>query len=549
MFRNPGSDKVLFDVRNNPQVASWVAQVPKLEYNQSQEPSGRPRVNLNDENVRLVSPPLSFHTPIEKVVEQDLIGFDQQQTEELSTSIDKENERISITQSETQVPQHPPPSKPERDDPFIQLWKGAQIGEPRVEPSITPPPRRSTMRQQAGRRYDGFQAPECPPGYEKVHKGPDPDPELTQAIVKKLVRMMGSLETFTGKVSLKAELGRFCLTKVNHNHVWLKGSACQDKVKSLQDVKEILDRHHVRPKDVIFTKFLTGDGEDANHITFAHDSFRRRLWVPTARRTVYEIYCRVKTADEKVHKLALEVDAKELTYRIYERGGGSCAVFVHCPMRVWDFQVTLTKSQDLGLTYREFAEDLINNMSITQQDSGIPFLEFVVKGVYQAEIVLVRTRNIASYTRNGACIQPFSNTHGSKSSTSSILEICEVHDMAPRIIGRENGNVTILFDKYDGDRQRGQLPIWYEVSLQSKVINKALQQNQDLEIGEEVSWTPQQLQKAGAFDEIITSAIEVVKNIDGVGYWGDNFQDAKNYKMPPSGTETYLQHPTSKRPL
>ncbi|KAI1650466.1 uncharacterized protein F4817DRAFT_312835 [Daldinia loculata] len=577
--RNYGTDNVLFDLTNNPEVASWVVQVPKPEYNQSwelseqpsykhQSPAGRPSVNLDDENVRLVSQ-MSFNTPTETVVEQssrtpnnleilsaeqDLIGFDQQQTEELSTSIDKESEKISITQSGTQAPQHPPASEIERDDPFIKLWKGVQIGELRVEPSITPPPRRSTMRQQAGRRYDDSQIRGCPPSHEQVHKGPDPDPELTQAIAKKLVRMMGSLETFTGKVSLKAELGRFCLTKVNRNHVCLKDSAWEDKVKSLQDMKEMLDRHHVRPRDVIFTNFLTGDGEDANYIAYAEDSSKQRLWALTTRHTVYEIHCRVKTADEKVHKFTLEVDAKEFTYRIYGLGGDSCAVFVHCPKRMWDFQVTLTKLQDLGLTYGDFAEDLINSMRVIKQDSGIPLLEFIVKGVYQAEILLVRTRNVASYARNGGNIQPFSGACGSKSSTTkpsttSVLEICEVHDMAPRIIGRENDNVTILFEQYSGNQQRGQLPTWYEVSLQSKVINEALQQNRDLEMGEEVSWTPQQLQQAGAFDEIITSAIEVVKNIDGVGHWGDNLLGAKIHKMPSSGTETYLQPPTSKPPV
>ncbi|KAI0852774.1 hypothetical protein F5Y00DRAFT_272423 [Daldinia vernicosa] len=545
-----GSDKVLFNPKNNPQVVSWVTQLPNPEYNQglSQQPSYKHQsTHLDDKNVGLPSlmpPDPQAETIVERSAgtskdpeilpaEQDLILFDEQQTEELSASINKESEKTSITQPGTQAPQHPPASEIEPDDPFIKLWKGARIGELRVEPSIPPPPRHSTMRQQAGRRYDGLQV-----------RGSDPDPELARAIVKRLVRMMGSLEIFTGKVSLKAELGRFCLTKINHDHVYLKGSACQDKVKSLQDIKDVLDRHHVRPQDLIFTKILTGQGEDANYIAFAEGSDKQRLWVPTDRKTIYEIYCCAKIAGEKFQKFILEVDAKDFTYRIYELDGDSCAVFVHCPKRVWDFQVTLTKSQDLSLTYGNFAKDLIDSMRVINQDSGIPLLEFIVKGVYQAEIMLVRTRNIASYARKGGNIRPLSNTSGSKSSTTSILEICEVHDMASRIIGRANNNVTIMFEQYRGNPQRGQLPTWYEASLQSKEINKALKQNRDLEIGEEVSWTPQQLRQEGAFDEIIKSATEMVKKIDGVGYWGNNFQDATIHKIPPWGKETSSQHPT-----
>ncbi|KAI0111750.1 hypothetical protein F4814DRAFT_364950 [Daldinia grandis] len=583
--RNYGSNKVIFNLRNNPEVASWVTQVTKPEYSQRfpnypqkrddnglggfensrlrdtqtwssqelsqrhsceyQSPAGRPSINLDYENVRSVSP-VSFRTQIETAVEQppdtstdleifpagqDLIQFDQQQTGELSTSIDMEIEKIGTAKLGKQAPQHPPASEIEPDDPFVKLWEGAQIRKPRVERSITPPPRHSTMRQQAGRRHDSSKVQKNPPSNEHMHRGSDPDPELARAIVKKLVRMMGSLEVFTGKVSLKADLGRLCLTKINRNLVCMKGSAYQDKLKSLRDMKEVLDRHHVRPRDVIFTKLLTGEGEDANYIAFAEDNSGQRIWTPTARHTVYEIHCRIKTADEKFHKFTLEVDAKEFTYRIYELGGDPCAVFVHCPQRVWDFQVMLTKSQDLSLTYGDFAEDLISSMRVIKQNSGIPLVEFIVKGVYQADILLVRTRNIACYTR--------------KPPTSSVLEICEVHDMMQRIIGRADGNVTILFEQHPGHRQRGQLPTWYEASLQSKVINEALQQNQDLEMGEKVSWTPQQLRQAGAFDEIITSAIEAVKNIDGVGHWGDNFQDAATHKIPPLKTETYLQHPTS----
>ncbi|KAK6957928.1 hypothetical protein Daesc_000718 [Daldinia eschscholtzii] len=460
----------------------------------------------------------------------------QQQQEGSLISVDMEDKNHKLL-PDTQTPSNPPDSKAMPDDPFAKIWNGVRMGNIRVESGVAGRPRHSTMRQQTGRRYGCFPAQSLPSNHGHMQMIPDPDPELIQDITQKLVRMMGCLEVFTGKVSLKAELGRLCLTKINHNHVCLKGTAFHDKAKSLQEIKAGLDKHHVRPRDLIFTKILTEEGGDANYIAFAEDSSGQRLWSPNARHTVYEIHCRAKTAPEKQNDFTVEVDAKDFTYRIYELGGVSSSVFVHCPKRVWDFQVTFSKLQDLRETYGSFAEDLVNGMRVRSRGLGTPVLEFIVKGVHQVEILLVRTRNIATYAWKGENAQPVANTRGPNPSASRVLEICEVHDMAPRIIGRDNnGDLTVLFERYGGNQQLGHLPTWYEVSLQSKAINEALQQNRDLELGEKVTWSPQQLQNNGALSDIITSATEMVKQIDGVGYWGDNFQDALIHGEPPSGS-------------
>lgn len=108
-----------------------------------------------------------------------------------------------------------------------------------------------------------------------------------------------------------------------------------------------------------------------------------------------------------------------------------------------------------------------------------------------------------------------------------MLEICEVHDMAPSNMTRENGLMNITLEQFPGIPHLGQLPTWYEASFQSTIVQEAFKQNRDLELGDEVTWTPEQLQRDGAFVDIIESAIEMVNKIDRVGRRGDNLQLAQ----------------------
>ncbi|OTA75608.1 hypothetical protein M434DRAFT_383882 [Hypoxylon sp. CO27-5] len=354
---------------------------------------------------------------------------------------------------------------------------------------------------------------------------------LMQVMSQKLVRMMSSLEVFRGRVSLKAEFGRLCLTTINHNHVHVHGSAARSPAKSLREMKEALDKHHVNPRDVMFTNILTAEGEDANYISFMQDSFGKRMWLPDTRRTVYEVACCAFTKEKKPYRFVVEIDGGDFTYQIRQLQGNSCTLFVHCPNRAWDFQVTVSKTPNLDEIYGNFAKDLVDSMRVIPQDFGVPLVEFTVKRAYRVELLLVRIRNIASYKRK---IGAFSSPDGT-SPDSNILEICEVHDMAPLELVETKDQVTVPFRQHPGFQQLGQLPTWYEVSIQSKLVNKAVQQNRNLELGEEVDWSPEQLWDAGAFDGLIQSATDMVKKIDGVGYWGDNYQDAMIHGVPPAG--------------
>ncbi|KAI1137770.1 hypothetical protein F5Y05DRAFT_419237 [Hypoxylon sp. FL0543] len=372
------------------------------------------------------------------------------------------------------------------------------------------------------------------------------DRPFLQAMNQALVQMLSSLEIFRGRVTLKAELGRLCLTKINREHVHIGERDVRGPVKSLQDMKQLLDEQHVSPRDVIFTNILTAEGADANYIAHLPESSRMRTWLPHTRRTVYEIAFCAMTEQNKPYRFVVEVDGGDFTYQIREFQKNSSCLFVHCPKRAWDFQVTLSKGPNLGSIYGHFARDLVDSMRVMPQEQGPPLLEFTVKKAYQVEMLLVRTKNIASYKSHARSED--------KDSPSNTLEICEVHDMKPsRNIISTQENLTVPYKPHAGNVQLGQLSTWYEASIQSELVNKALRQNQDLELGEEVGWTPEQLRDAGAFEELLRSAINMVKKIDGVGYWGNNYQGAMVQGMPPSNNSTTASqysaaHSTKKDP-
>jgi hypothetical protein len=105
------------------------------------------------------------------------------------------------------------------------------------------------------------------------------------------------------------------------------------------------------------------------------------------------------------------------------------------------------------------------------------------------------------------------------------MYITEVWEM-DRLSKIENEQGTQLkFARHISRHQQPSMPpMWYEVCLKSDMISAALEENTELELGDEVSWTAQELLECGAIDRLVQKAADVVKGLDGVGYWNDNHQ-------------------------
>lgn len=67
--------------------------------------------------------------------------------------------------------------------------------------------------------------------------------------------------------------------------------------------------------------------------------------------------------------------------------------------------------------------------------------------------------------------------------------------------------------------------IWHEVSISSVDANKVFEQNKRLELGDEADWTTEYLLKAQALEAMLLPACEMLKKMDGVGFYNDNGVD------------------------
>ena len=66
--------------------------------------------------------------------------------------------------------------------------------------------------------------------------------------------------------------------------------------------------------------------------------------------------------------------------------------------------------------------------------------------------------------------------------------------------------------------------VWYEAILRSDTFCTAFQQNEKLELGNEVKWSSEEVLTTGATEALVQKASDMVKKMDGVGYWNDNRQ-------------------------
>ena len=74
---------------------------------------------------------------------------------------------------------------------------------------------------------------------------------------------------------------------------------------------------------------------------------------------------------------------------------------------------------------------------------------------------------------------------------------------------------------------KDRLDFWHEVSISSNKADELFEQNKKLELGDEASWTPESLSKVDAAQAMYLPACEMIKKMDGVGYWNENGVDVK----------------------
>jgi hypothetical protein len=69
---------------------------------------------------------------------------------------------------------------------------------------------------------------------------------------------------------------------------------------------------------------------------------------------------------------------------------------------------------------------------------------------------------------------------------------------------------------------------WFEVSISSAQLDSILEQNEKLDLGEEAKWTPEELSELDIAKSIYLPALQMLKQMDGVGQYNHNGIDIRN---------------------
>jgi hypothetical protein len=68
---------------------------------------------------------------------------------------------------------------------------------------------------------------------------------------------------------------------------------------------------------------------------------------------------------------------------------------------------------------------------------------------------------------------------------------------------------------------------WFEVSMSSTQLDDILEQNEKLGLGEEAEWTPEEISDLDIAKSIYLPALEMLKQMDGVGQYNHNGIDIR----------------------
>lgn len=105
---------------------------------------------------------------------------------------------------------------------------------------------------------------------------------------------------------------------------------------------------------------------------------------------------------------------------------------------------------------------------------------------------------------------------------TSILHISEIHDLD---VNAQFGETHTIYKAEPNIVFRPgceKVDYWHEVSISSIIAVNEFEENKILEFGDEASWTPESLSRQNVAEAMYRPACEMLKQMDGIGYWNDN---------------------------
>ncbi|KAI1268935.1 hypothetical protein F5Y18DRAFT_439515 [Xylariaceae sp. FL1019] len=407
----------------------------------------------------------------------------------------------------------------------------AQVVSHGSTPEITQFPSSRTMAQVAS---DGIMqesnhsvAPRTV--IERPHY-PNLDPRMVQQLNNFLTPVLVPFQLSQGQFEFRAELGRLLFQSVSEKKVQIWGD---DEAERHYEIGHIVNDCSTKYRPA-FTRVLSSLGADANFISRVLDAAGNIVWspLPNSRQTFYQFQCIAESERGRGDSASfwIDVSANDLTFKFRDDNAERRIYGVHCTKRVWDFRLVLTAQQDLTRTCGGFAKSLIDSLQITPSNSTeagrLPQLKFTIPESFCAGVTAVRVCNVVSFTRK-------------VEEESLKLDISEVWDLhttrTPRRVQDDSVYVSHERGLRKGDTAVGDIPKWYEASIQAKTFCNAFEENRQLEFGERANWTAEELRKTKALDRLVRAAVDMVHEMDGVGFWNNcGFDDVwRKATQPP----------------
>jgi hypothetical protein len=114
--------------------------------------------------------------------------------------------------------------------------------------------------------------------------------------------------------------------------------------------------------------------------------------------------------------------------------------------------------------------------------------------------------------------------------TKSILNVSEMHALDIQIASvPEHKSTVFKLSPGPSDRKPCEkLGKWYGLSISSAQLNEMLEENENLELGEEARWETRDLLDADVAQSIYLPACEMLKKMDGIGQHNHNGLDIRS---------------------
>ena len=215
---------------------------------------------------------------------------------------------------------------------------------------------------------------------------------------------------------------------------------------------------------------------------------------PAETRITYVIECANKSTKQDY---TIEVDQAGKTL-IYNNSQSIGSVNCHFPKRVWDASFRLTETTRANLDPRDPIKSIADNIWV--RSATLAVLGGCISGSEGCvNSVSVRRQNAYTCSHN----------------PDLLLRLTEVQDLV--IVWRADQQ----FQAYAEPREnmvKDDNRIWWEASITSKAADRALAENQNLDLGEVASWTLDDIVGMYVLHDMFNIMEQVVTRIDSVGY-------------------------------